>query len=146
MFIVILALLSGKIPIRRIPLSNLRSSTDQRPLKQDHIADLIKAHIGGSFALHHSTIYVINSSHSTILYDIIDGQHRWAALKRINERLPVNDQTSTAALELNSMDCIVVPSTFTIEQQRIVANITDGLTTVHLHFSNVDLVIIVRLI
>lgn len=131
----------------RIKLNDCRRADFQRDLDNNHIEELMTAHIQGKFKLHRELIIVMPDLNHQSKYVIIDGQHRWTALKKLASRQNGSGSqrnsgtpTSNERSELTSIDAVVLPREFSMEEQQIAANLGDRSNRPQLPFSNVDLV------
>jgi len=111
----------------------------------------MQAHVDFKIRLHHQVIIIMPDIEpsSKYKYVIIDGQHRWKALKKLTHKSnqsSLNNTTSGSQMppenanELAYIEAILFDRNLTLEQQRTLANLADRTSGPSLPFSDVDLV------
>jgi len=135
----------------KVAVKDCKPATFQRAISEDHIQKLIQAHLDFKILLHRQVIIIMPNLDTNIRakYLILDGQHRWAALKKL-----ANNKSQTSSInsasgshvplenvnELAYIEAILFGRDLTLEQQRILANLADRISQLSLPFSDVDLV------
>jgi hypothetical protein len=145
-----------KDPKRRvqIPIHECKISDYSRPINDNHVEKILSAHQSGTFRLQCELIVVMptmEDQDSPKRFVIIDGQHRWKALKKLNHeqqsghptkqnvRIDIDPMTGERQ-QSDYINSILLDSKIGLEEQRIIANLGDRGIEPLLLFSDVDLV------
>lgn len=125
----------------KIQIKQCSPADSQRTINDPHVDKLVEAYKHHHFALFNEVLVVMKSPDNSNSYLIFDGQHRWSAMNKV-----LNEKTSSQFQSPSSNNClieaIVFPSSLTFEEQRMISNGSDNQTTLHLPFSDVDLVLL----
>jgi hypothetical protein len=147
-------MIAGKLkdPQRRVrvAISDCKVSDYHRTLNEDHMDKILQAHQDGAIKLQQEVLIIMPNDDPNVpekKYVIIDGQHRWKALKRAKREKHSNREPSVDPLtgeyrdpNVEYMNAIMLDKGTTLEEQRIAANLADHAVGTGLPFTDVDLV------
>lgn len=137
-------------PQRRVKVNifECKVSDYHRPLNDNHLSKILQMYYDGGIKLDQEPIIVmpkpfIEDDEPDKKYVIIDGQHRWKALRRVHRKR--QEDLSQGINEFSDqpteyITAILLDKDTTLEEQRIVANLADQRVGSGMPFSDVDLV------